>query len=172
MPTGGAVDRLAAVVLGNRQSGKSTTWNTLFGQIVRTGKYQRDLWFNRCEKATVFLVSGSPEEREEYLGDLIAGEDPNILLSSLQYRTDVWNSFEYLLHNGFELYIQWLNPGYEDESKASDSLQLIDKLLDNGATVCIRSGKKNLERRVREINSFVYGWAKPRGLVVEDQGWA
>lgn len=62
------MNKLAVVVLGNRNSGKSTTWNTLFDHTVRTGKEQRVLWFNRCEKTRLFLVSGSPEERGEYIG--------------------------------------------------------------------------------------------------------
>jgi ribosome biogenesis GTPase A len=36
-------DRLFVGVLGNRNSGKSTTWNTLFGATVRTGQYPRIL---------------------------------------------------------------------------------------------------------------------------------
>lgn len=57
-------EKLAAVVLGNSNSGKSTTWNTLFQRTVKTGRYQRELHFNRCGYSWVFLVSGSPEERE------------------------------------------------------------------------------------------------------------
>ena len=58
------MEKLLIAVLGNRNSGKSHTWNTLFGSTVRTGKEERRLYFNDCEYVNVFLVSGSPEERE------------------------------------------------------------------------------------------------------------
>lgn len=164
-------EKLAAVVLGNRNSGKSTTWNTLFQRTVKTGRYQRELHFNRCEYSWVFLVSGSPEERETYIADIIADEDPSIILSSLQYGDDVADSFEYFVEEGYQLYVQWLNPGYSDESPCSDSLGLVEQMLAWGATVKMADGSQPLEPRVREIRNFIYGWAKPRGLVVENQGW-
>jgi GTPase Era involved in 16S rRNA processing len=34
---------LVVAVLGHRNTGKSTTWNTLFGATVKTGKHERRL---------------------------------------------------------------------------------------------------------------------------------
>jgi len=165
-------EKLAAVVLGHRNSGKSTTWNTLFQRTVRTGSYQRELMFNRCESAWVFLVSGSPEERETHIGKIIADENPSIILSSLQYRDDVVESFQYFKAKGYQLYVQWINPGFSDDSKNDDTLGLIEKLLSWGATVKVVDGKAPPEQRARELRNFVYGWAKPRELVAEVPGWA
>lgn len=158
-------ERLAAIVLGHRNSGKSTTWNTLFEKVVRTGANQRQLKFNSCESASVFLVSGSPEERRTYIGRIISDEDPAIILSSLQYRADVEESFAYFRDHGYQLYVQWINPGYSDDDKYGDSLGLLDKLLAWGATITVVNGKGTPEQRVKELRNFVYGWAKPRSLV-------
>ncbi len=51
--------RLFVGVLGHRNSGKSTTWNTLFGTTVRTGKYPRTLELYGGECVDVFIISGS-----------------------------------------------------------------------------------------------------------------
>jgi len=59
-------NNLVIVIMGNRKSGKSTTWNTLFGRQVRTGK--KKLYLTNYDYVEVFLVSGSPEEREKYVG--------------------------------------------------------------------------------------------------------
>lgn len=166
-------ERLVVSVLGNRNSGKSHTWNTLFGETVKTGKYQRKLWLNNCEYVDVFLVSGSPEERETYVGDIITDDRPSIVLCSMQYRQDVTKTINYFSSKGYDFYIQWLNPGRSDMARAQDSLGIIDHLLDVGATVQVCSGKTNDARpRVNEIRNFIYGWAHPRKLVSHDAGWA
>jgi hypothetical protein len=54
-------DKLVVAVLGNRNAGKSLTWNELFGRTVRTGKDLRLLKLNAHEAVEVFLVSSSPE---------------------------------------------------------------------------------------------------------------
>ena len=60
--------RLLIGLLGNRDSGKSYTWNELFGKSVRTGKHPRQLELLPGERVEVLLVSGSFEERGEYAG--------------------------------------------------------------------------------------------------------
>lgn len=87
------MEKLLVAVLGDRNSGKSHTRNTLFGATVRTGKDERRLYFNSCEYVNVFLVSGSPEERETYVGELITAEKPKIVLCSTQYRDIVKDTF-------------------------------------------------------------------------------
>ena len=62
-------ENLLISVLGNRNSGKSYTWNTLFKQTVRTGTELRRLYLTDNEYVEVFLVSGSAEERKEYVWD-------------------------------------------------------------------------------------------------------
>lgn len=78
-------DRLFVAVMGNRNSGKSMTWNTLFGATVRTGKHARNLALYGGECCEVFLISGSPEERGEYVGDILEDNDCRIVLCSVQY---------------------------------------------------------------------------------------
>ena len=51
------MDRLLVGVLGNRNSGKSHTWNTLFGRTVRRGKSSRRLELRSEECVETFLVS-------------------------------------------------------------------------------------------------------------------
>lgn len=64
-------NRLFVGVLGNRNSGKSSTWNDLFGRTVRRGKNSRRLELAPGECVDVYLVSGSFEERKEYAGDVL-----------------------------------------------------------------------------------------------------
>src|SRR5262249_37870412 len=100
------MSKLAVIVLGNRRSGKSTTWNTLFGRTVRTGSELRNLKI-ADDTVPVFLVSGSPEERKEYVGHLIGKVDARIVLCSLQYIEEARESVRYFLENGYSLYVQW-----------------------------------------------------------------
>ena len=148
--------KLAVIVLGNRRSGKSTTWNALFGRVVRTGSETRRLVLNG-EPISVFLVSGSPEERKEYVGDIIGRTQPYIILCSLQYSPHVTESIDYFVQNGYSLYVQWLNPGYSDEAILADRLGLMTILLYGGATVTIRDATGDPTRRVRENQSSAAG---------------
>ena len=63
--------RLLIGVLGNRNSGKSQTWNELFDSTVRTGKHRRQLALFPGECVEEFLVSGSFEERRLYAGHIL-----------------------------------------------------------------------------------------------------
>ena len=104
-------DKLLVAAMGHRNSGKSTTWNTLFGSEVRTGTKVRTLEVGKGEAIKVFVVSGSPEERDTYVGDLLKNQTPTIVLCSLQYRDGVWDSFSFFFEHEYQAMIQWLNPG-------------------------------------------------------------
>ena len=156
--------RLLIGLLGNRNSGKSHTWNELFGEIVRTGKYPRKLKLLSGECAEVFLVSGSFEERGKYAGDILGSQDCRIVLCSLQYTEKARETLSYLVGQDFHLYIQWLNPGYSDSERKEDDLGIVDEILREASTLTIRDGKLDAHDRVREIREFIYGWAKYRGL--------
>lgn len=161
------VDKLFFAVLGKRNSGKSTTWNELFGTTVRTGKHSRTLKLfpNKCIE--VFLVSGSPEERGEYVGDLITSDDTRIVLCSVQYIDEAMSTFQFAREHGFQLYTQWLNPGYEDKQPYFDSLGFSQKLLSQGHQLSLRDGTTNPQKRVREIRDILLGWAESRNLVFD-----
>ena len=158
------MDRLFVSVVGNRDSGKSTTWNTLFGGTVRTGKYARSLKLYDGECCEVFLISGSPEERGEYAGDILANTDCRIVLCSAQYTASVRKTFDFASKSGFDLCVQWLNPGFNDTGENFDRLGLMPELLARGATCSIRNGKGDPRSRTEELTQVIYGSAKTRNL--------
>lgn len=159
-------DRLLIATLGNRDSGKSTTWNSLFGSTVKTGKNIRSLYLNSAQSVEVFLVSGSPEERDMYVSDILPDPLPQIVLCSTQYREDVRETFDFFFREGYEVFVQWLNPGFDDNGSYEDNFELRDYLLRNGATLQVRNGQINEASRVKEIRQFILGWASYRNSVL------
>lgn len=157
-------DRLFVGVLGNRNSGKSKTWNTLFDRTVQTGKKARPLQLYGGECAEVFLVSGSPEERDLYVGDLLEDQKCRIILCSIQYTEAVNSTLNYVVENEFDIFIQWLNPGYSDKGENFDHLGLLPWLIGRKAVFSMRNGKMPPMDRAEELRQFIYGWAKARGL--------
>lgn len=158
-------DRLLVAVLGNRNSGKSTTWYHLFNTTVKTGKHERALYLNRAQYVDVFLINGSVQERELDIEDVMPDEHPRIVLCSMQYRTDVVGTFDFFFKHGYDVLVQWLNPGHSDPGQYADSLNLVNYLLHKGATVHIRNGKLAPATRVRELRQYLLGWATQRNLL-------
>jgi hypothetical protein len=158
-------DRLFVGVLGHRNAGKSRTWNELFGKTVKTGGTSRMLELRTGECVEVFLISGSNEERNSYAGDVLKNQRARIVLCSMQYVEHVSDTLTYIFDEDFWVYVQWLNPGYRDKSEYPDYLGIGNRLLFNGATVAVRSGKK-VTSRVKELREVIYGWASFRDLVV------
>ena len=158
-------DRLLIAILGSRNSGKSTTWNRLFNGTVRTGKFERPMYLNCAQSVDVFLISGSPEEREIQVGELLPDPLPHIVLCSTQYHENVRDTFGYFFREGYEVFVQWLNPGFCDSGAYDDNLAIREYLLKNGATLQIRNGQVDPAPRIREIRQFILGWAMHRDLV-------
>lgn len=156
---------LVIAVIGNRNSGKSSTWNALFGGTVRTGSEMRKLFLRGNEYVEVFLVSGSPEERKLYVGEIITVDNPRIVLCSMQYREDVVETIDYFTDRDYFLFIHWLNPGHSDDSYIPDSLGLVHRLLAIDSLLGVRNGKIDYNNRVKEIRDFIYGWARMRNLL-------
>ena len=163
-------NNLVIGLLGHRNSGKSTTWNELFGDRVRTGVNVRRLYLNVTEYIEVFLVSGSPEERETYVGNIIGEQIPRIILCSMQYVANVTTTIDFFVDNDYFLNIQWLNPGHHDQNDIahSDYLGLANRILSLDAALSIRNGKENPRDRIREIRDYLYGWAASRNLLLTD----
>jgi hypothetical protein len=157
-------DRLFVAVLGNRKAGKSTTWYELFGQRVRTGKVPHKLELRPGEFVEVFLISGSPEERKKYAGQILAGQRCRIVLCAIQYTPAVERTLKYVFDKGFWVYVQWLNPGYSDRGETLDRLGLVNRILANYGVVSIRSGRE-VKGRAQEIREFIYGWAAFHDLI-------
>jgi hypothetical protein len=161
-------DKLVMAILGHRNAGKSSTWYELFGEQVRTGQSTRTLHLTKSHYIEeVFLVNGSPEEREEPIEQIIGAQQPKVVLCSTQYVEDN-ETFQYFIDNGYELYVQWLNPGYKDQEGYDDELDLVQFLLSAGATVAQRDGTLPLNDRVKEIRQFIFGWASARNLINMD----
>lgn len=158
------MSKLAIIALGHRRSGKSTTWNTLFERTVRTGTEIRELALTTDLTIPVFLVSGSPEERQLYVGDIISDANPRVVLCSLQYTEGGRDSIQFFVDNGYRLFVQWLNPGHSDKGLLPDSLGFLPFLLYNGAVVSIRDGQQEPYQRVREIRDYLIGWVSSRRL--------
>jgi len=160
-------DRLMVGVLGNRNSGKSHTWNMLFGRTVRTGGEPRLLTLRPGERVEVFLVSGSPEERQLYVDKILAGQNCRIVLCSMQYVANVQRTLDYFIHNHFALRVQWLNPGFSDPGPVADDLGLVDTILGTRqSTVSLRDGTQDARPRVQEIREVIHGWALYRDLIL------
>lgn len=164
-------DKIVVAVLGNQKSGKSSTWNTLFGRVVRSSKHERRLWFNKYEWVNVFIVSASAEEKGIGIDKIIPKEIPKIVLCSMQYTKDVRKTIEFFHNKGYEFYVQWLNPGRNDNRKQSDDENIFQHLLHLEAVSSIVNAQHDdVQLRVNAINHYVYGWAKSRGLVTHE-GW-
>ncbi len=161
-------DRLVVAVLGNRKSGKSTTWDTLFNKKTRTMKTLQKLEVTNSEVVSVYLVSGSPQERNIPIEELLpplSEETPTIVLCSIQYRPDVTRTIEWFVANGFDIKVVWLNPGYADAAPYPDELSLVPSLLEVGAVLSRRDANADIGIRCNEIREAVYGWAGRRGLI-------
>lgn len=186
-------DRLFVAVIGERNAGKSTTWNTLFGGTVKTGKKPRRLKAFAAASIDVRLISGSNEERHRNLSDVLANSELEvfvisgsneekkryaqkvletvacrIVLCSVQYVEEAFErTWDYVFSEGFSIYAQWLNPGHHG-GETLDRLGLVNRLLAHNAVVSIRDGREEgarLHARVEEIRQFIHGWAAPRGLL-------
>lgn len=158
-------NKLVVAILGNRNAGKSSTWYELFGEKVRTGPSTRKLSLTKSHYIKdVFLVNGSPEERDEPIEELIGDQQPTVVLCSTQYIVGN-KTLQYFIDDGYDLYVQWLNPGFGDQQPYGDTLGFVDLLLSAGATVTQRDGRLPTGERVKEIRQFVYGWASTRNLV-------
>lgn len=159
---------LVVAIIGNRNSGKSSTWNALFGRTVRTGSEMRKLFLKGTEYVEVFLVSGSPEERKMDVEKIIAAHDARIVLCSMQYHEHVFETIDYFTQRDYFLFVHWLNPGYFDESFVEDRLGLVHRLLAEESLLGVRNGQIDSGNRVKEIRDFIYGWAKMRNLLQSD----
>lgn len=150
------MDNIVISLLGHRNSGKSTTWNELFGRTVRTDSDIRRLYLNQNEYVEVLMVSGSPEERETHVGDIVGNQRPRIILCSFQYRQNVTTTIDFFLENNYSLYCQWINPGYSDplDNQIFDRLGILNYLVANNSNITIQDGTKDLNERVQLLIEF------------------
>lgn len=161
------VENLLVAVIGKSNSGKSHTWNRLFGKTVKTGTKIRRLDLGGGRYVKVFLVSGSPEERKEYVGDIIDNKKPRIVLCSIQYGEEATDTIDWFVENGYFMFIHWLNPGFHDDMDEAyfDYLGLMNRILCKESVLGVRNGKLCASERVNEMRDFILGWAESRDLV-------
>lgn len=110
-------------------------------------------------------MSGSPEEREIEVGEILPESIPRIVLCSTQYREDITETFDYFFRQGYEVFVQWLNLGYSDDTPYDDNFFLRDYLLENSGTIQIRDGQPDPTYRLKEIRQFIFSWASYRNLI-------
>lgn len=159
--------KLLIGILGKSKSGKSHTWDILFGHAVKTGKYPRRLFFNETEYTNIFLLSRSPQERKLEVASIIKNDTTPVVLCSMQYQKGVKQTIDYFYKKNFYLYIQCLDPGFMDghDKPLFYDTTVINQLFENESLISIRNGKLPAKERVEEIKDFIYGWAKTRNLI-------
>jgi len=76
---------------------------------------------------------------------------PSIVLCSIQYREGMESTFAHFINQGYDVFGQWLNPGYSDDTSYVDNLNIVGWLLERGAVIARRNGQNPIEDRVEEI---------------------
>lgn len=161
--------KIAILVLGKPNSGKSKTWYTIFRRIIRTG--WKKLKLSNAE-LNIFVQNSSFEETgniihvdvfirnasfEEYGDDIIDNDElkkiPDIVFCSVQYINKGIDTINWFKENGYYLYIQWLNPGYKDKSEYEDDLKFEENFKEFGEFHQV-SGKES-EIRTTAIKKFL-----------------
>ncbi|MCX6237061.1 MAG: hypothetical protein NTY07_05785 [Bacteroidia bacterium] len=170
-------NKLAILVLGKPNSGKSNTWYAIFNRTIRTG--WKKLVLSNSE-LDVFVKNSSFEETgkeisidifirnasfEEYGDEAIDFFDlenlPKIVFCSVQYIEKGIRTINWFKDNGYYLYIQWLNPGYKYDIEYSDYLDFEKTFKDFGEFQKV-TGKEKVNRTL-EIRRFLLNWILKNG---------
>ena len=166
--------KLAVIVLGHKNSGKSHTWYELFGRVIRSGYKRLNLGYkqiNPVVKNSSF--EETDQEIEDYIDPFVQNssfeenggeienwfdEDglPDIFFCSVQYSTHGIQTINWLKEKGYYLYIQWLNPGYHDKEEYADSLDFENKFQNSGQFERY-TGKEKIDRTIR-LKKFLTDW--------------
>lgn len=162
--------KLAVIVLGHSNAGKSSTWYELFGRRIYSGIKQLTLGDVRH---SVFVKNTSPEESGKEISILILLRNtsfeengleiskyissldglPLTIFCSVQYVDRGLKTLDWFRDNGYYLYIQWLNPGYKDEKEYEDTLA-IEELYGKYGEFHKVSGKE-VTTRTQAIRDFL-----------------
>lgn len=171
-------EKLAIIVLGNQKAGKSNTWYEFFGRKIRTGWKKIKI---KEEKAIAFVRNSSFEETGDQISEYVfvrnssfeeRGDDPEgffdndilpkIVFCSVQYTEKGIRTIEWFKTKGYFLYIQWLNPGYNDNKTYDDKLGFETKFKAYGQF--LKENGKEKENRTQVIKEFVYNWVRDSEL--------
>jgi len=164
--------KVAIIVLGKPNSGKSTTWYEIFNRRIRTGwkklkvrnteiqTFVKNSSFEETGQEinlNVFVRNASFEEYGDEISDsIISKELPKIVLCSVQYTEKGIRTINWFKEHGYYLFIQWLNPGYRHRTEYSDYLHFEKTFKDFGEFHKV-SGKEKVNR-TNEIKKFLIKW--------------
>ena len=169
--------KLAIIILGKPNSGKSNTWYEFFNRTIRTGWKRIGLSDSEIE---VFVKNSSFEETGKEIGiDIFVrnasfeeyGDEvddffdldklPKIVFCSVQYIDKGLKTINWFKENGYYLYIQWINPGFKHSIEYTDYLNFETTFKDFGEFHKV-SGKERTNRNL-EIRRFLLKWISENG---------
>lgn len=161
--------KVAILILGNRNSGKSNTFYEFFGKKIRTGL--KKINFNKKD-IELFVKNSSFEEMDQEINDAIFVRNssfeelddeaenffnennlPKIVLCAVQYKEKGLSTIEYFKNKGYYLYIQWLNPGFKDTKEYDDFLNFSSTFSEYGEFHQVSGKEKKL--RTAQIKTFL-----------------
>lgn len=166
--------KLFVVVLGEQNSGKSFTWETLFGRKIQKGK--KFLNLNDDLQAKVYIFVSSPQEnlwtKERFLKEFkIANSVANIILCSLQtHLTGNMNKrnvvtarevLEIANRNEYDIFMQWLNPGRRSgiDNQRDVERQIITLTeIDSVIGMKKEDARNQAEIRAEKLKVIILGW--------------
>jgi len=164
--------KLAIIVLGKPNSGKSQTWYEIFSRRIRSGWkklklgktkaeiYEKNSSFEEMKQKInidIFVRNASFEEYGDNVEDYFKGKKiPDIVFCSVQYIEKGIKTIDWFREQGYYLYIQWLNPGYKHKYASDDELKFKEKFESFGE-FHERTGKE-IKKRTNEIKNFLINW--------------
>lgn len=170
--------KLLIAVIGEQRSGKSITWEALFGKRVQKGK--KMLVLNEYLQTSVFVFVSSPQEKywteDKFQTELNnAKQQSRIILCSLQshptgnmIRRRVITkeeAVEIAKDKGFDIFIYWLNPGYRtDLDRDPDIEHQMMSLTENAAVIGLKKfdARNQPDIRAEYIRKMILGWIQSR----------
>jgi ABC-type dipeptide/oligopeptide/nickel transport system ATPase component len=168
--------KLFVAILGKGDSGKSITWEALFRVKHRTGR--RILHLSKYIQTEVYLFNSSPQERpwtkDEFIHEFkkrCIDDEANIVLCSLQSHLtphmrdkniiDAKEVLEIARKNRYDIFIQWLNPGFKSGVDTTKDVEkkIIDLMSINSVIGATKEDAGNKpEIRAEKLRSVILGW--------------
>jgi len=166
--------------MGEQGSGKSSTWESLFGRKHLSGL--RLLQLNRYIFTKVLLFVSSPQEnywtKTKFLQTFKnreRGESPDIVLCSLQ--TSITNNMalrqvvsskdiiDYMNDNGFDIFIQWLNPGFNSGIDNTPNItNQVMSYCETDSVIGIKKENATIDpaERTERLRDVILGWVQSK----------
>lgn len=170
--------KLFVAVIGEQRSGKSVTWEALFGKRVQKGK--KTLVLNEYLQTSVFVFVSSPQEnywtKEKFQTEFNrTNQQSRIILCSLQSHPTgnminrrVVTKEEVLdtaKDNGYDIFIYWLNPGFRTGLDRHQNIEHeIMNLTERKAVIGFKKfdARNQPSIRAEYIRKMILGWIQSR----------